>query len=72
MVDRAIRSAMERVGSRRSLINDCPVCGRAVTPSHDRVAAWQGKYVHRGCAEYEPRHAARGRSRRVHTRFTRQ
>ena len=64
---------MDRLGPRRSLINDCPVCGRAVTPSHERVAAWRGTYVHRACAEYEPRHAARGHvSRRVHRRFTRQ
>ncbi len=63
---------MQRLGSRGALISDCPDCGQAVTPSHDRIEVWQDKFAHRRCAEYEPRHAARSHgSPRLHTRFTR-
>jgi hypothetical protein len=73
MVDGAIRKAIRQLGSRGAVLGNCPVCGRAVTPSHDRVEVWRGKHAHRSCAEYEPRHAARRHvSRRVHGRFTRQ
>ncbi|MGH2603773.1 MAG: hypothetical protein ACRDJ9_30860 [Dehalococcoidia bacterium] len=59
MMDRAVHGALRRLGARRTLVDTCPVCGHAVTPAHDRVRAWQGKYAHRGCAHYVYRRRGR-------------
>jgi len=52
MLDRAVQKALLPLGGRASVVDACPVCGRAVTPAHDRVKAWPGKYAHARCAHY--------------------
>jgi adenine-specific DNA methylase len=48
----AVKSALTRLGGRASVIDTCPVCGRAITEAHERVLAWPGKFAHAGCASY--------------------
>jgi hypothetical protein len=48
----AVKSALTRLGGRASVVDTCPVCGRAVTEAHERVRAWPGKFAHAGCASY--------------------
>jgi hypothetical protein len=50
--DGAVKNALIRLGGRASVIDTCPVCGRAVTEAHERVGAWPGKFAHAGCASY--------------------
>jgi hypothetical protein len=52
MLDRAVQKALLQLGGRASVVEACPVCGRAVTPAHNRVKAWPGKYAHARCASY--------------------
>ncbi|MEK6252449.1 MAG: hypothetical protein AABM43_10990 [Actinomycetota bacterium] len=65
MIERAIRQAIRRLGTRADALGTCPVCGRNVKAGESRVRAWQGKYAHSGCASYRRRH-----SQRVHDSFT--
>jgi hypothetical protein len=52
MIERAIRQAMHRVGTRADALGTCPICGRHVRSDDERVRAWQGKYAHSRCAAY--------------------
>jgi hypothetical protein len=67
MFERAIRQAIQRVGTRTDALGTCPVCGRHVKSGDERVRAWQGKYAHRRCASYK---RGGGNSQRVHDSFT--
>jgi hypothetical protein len=64
MLDRAVQKALLQLGGRSSVIDACPVCGRAVTPAHERVKAWPGKYAHARCGSYV-RRAHRRRHRKA-------
>jgi hypothetical protein len=72
MIERAIREAMDRVGTRAEALGTCPVCGRQVKPDDRRVRAWSGKYAHSSCASYGRRSRRRLSrfSHRVHRKFT--
>jgi hypothetical protein len=61
-MDRAVQKALLQLGGRASVVEACPVCGRAVTPAHNRVKAWPGKYAHARCASYVRRAHRRHRA----------
>jgi hypothetical protein len=63
MMDRAVQKALLQLGGRASVVEACPVCGRAVTPAHNRVKAWPGKYAHARCASYVRRAHRRHRAK---------
>jgi hypothetical protein len=48
----AVKNALTRLGGRASVVDTCPVCGRAVTEADERVRAWPGKLAHARCASY--------------------
>jgi rRNA maturation protein Nop10 len=55
MRDTAVKRALSRLGGRATILDTCPVCGRAVTAAHERTRAWPGKYAHARCAAYARR-----------------
>ena len=65
MDDGAVKNALTRLGGRASVVDTCPVCGRAVTEADERVRAWPGKFAHARCASYARRAHRRDRPARV-------
>jgi hypothetical protein len=71
MVERRVRQALRKLGTRAEALGTCPVCGQPVSPGAGAVRAWSGKWAHRDCASYRPRSPRkRGLSQRVYSRFT--
>jgi ribosomal protein L37AE/L43A len=67
MVERAIRQAMRKIGTRADALGTCPVCGHSIGSEQAKVRVWQGRYAHESCAAY---HRRGPHSQRVHDSFT--
>jgi hypothetical protein len=58
MIERAIRQAMDKLGTRAEAAEaagTCPVCGRPIKSGERSVRVWSSKHAHRRCASYDRR-----------------